>query len=162
MKIIRFERLLLVGLTGAALLTACMPGDTSSSSDESAALRVPGNGHDDKDDSGNGGGVAKVYICHIPPGNPANAHTIHVGAPAVPAHLAHGDYIGKCADIAPSDSGKDAPKGHTHWGFGFHRPDHDKDGHEGDDHHKTNPPPVVDTTKVPDPTPAPGDSGFAG
>jgi hypothetical protein len=35
-------------------------------------------------------------ICHIPPGNPENAHTIVVGAPAVPAHLAHGDTLGAC------------------------------------------------------------------
>ena len=41
-------------------------------------------------------GVDKVTICHIPPGNPDNAHTITVGAPAVPAHLAHGDYLGEC------------------------------------------------------------------
>src|SRR5713101_3217362 len=38
----------------------------------------------------------KVTICHSPPGNPANAHTIRVGAPAVPAHLAHGDHLGPC------------------------------------------------------------------
>ncbi len=38
----------------------------------------------------------KVTICHIPPGNPGNAHTIVVGAAAVDAHLAHGDFIGTC------------------------------------------------------------------
>jgi hypothetical protein len=41
-------------------------------------------------------GQEKVNICHIPPGNPDNAHTIVVGAPAVPAHLAHGDELGEC------------------------------------------------------------------
>lgn len=41
-------------------------------------------------------GVEKVTICHIPPGNPDNAHTIVVGAPAVPAHLDHGDSLGEC------------------------------------------------------------------
>ncbi len=42
-------------------------------------------------------GVDKVTICHFPPGNPANAHTIVVGAPAVPAHLElHGDTLGEC------------------------------------------------------------------
>ncbi len=39
-----------------------------------------------------------VEICHIPPGNPGNAHTIIVGAPAKPAHLAHGDILGACAN----------------------------------------------------------------
>jgi hypothetical protein len=44
-----------------------------------------------------GAGQDKVTICHIPPGNPENAHTIVVGAPAVPAHLAnHGDSVGEC------------------------------------------------------------------
>jgi hypothetical protein len=39
----------------------------------------------------------KVTICHIPPGNPANAHTITVGASAVPAHVNnHGDGVGAC------------------------------------------------------------------
>ncbi len=37
-----------------------------------------------------------VTICHIPPGNPANAHTITISVNALPAHLAHGDYIGSC------------------------------------------------------------------
>ena len=35
-------------------------------------------------------------ICHIPPGNPGNSHTIEVGAPAEAAHLAHGDTVGEC------------------------------------------------------------------
>lgn len=38
----------------------------------------------------------KATICHIPPGNHANLHTICVGKPAVPAHLAHGDRLGAC------------------------------------------------------------------
>ena len=39
----------------------------------------------------------KVTICHIPPGNPDNRHTITIGAPAVAAHVVeHGDYIGPC------------------------------------------------------------------
>jgi outer membrane protein OmpA-like peptidoglycan-associated protein len=39
---------------------------------------------------------SKAKVCHIPPGNPFNAHTICVGQPAVQAHLDHGDYLGKC------------------------------------------------------------------
>ncbi len=38
----------------------------------------------------------KVTICHIPPGNPDNAHTIEVSENAVAAHLAHGDTLGPC------------------------------------------------------------------
>lgn len=37
-----------------------------------------------------------VTLCHVPPGNPANAHTITVGQPAAAAHLRHGDYLGNC------------------------------------------------------------------
>jgi uncharacterized membrane protein YgcG len=42
----------------------------------------------------------KTTICHIPPGNPANEHTLCVGDPAVPAHLAHGDHLGSCCGDA--------------------------------------------------------------
>src|SRR5690348_4127706 len=48
---------------------------------------------------------AKVDICHIPPGNPANAHTISVAPSAVPAHLAHGDTIGDCSGAEPAGTG---------------------------------------------------------
>ncbi len=41
---------------------------------------------------------AKVEMCHIPPGNPGNAHTICVNANAVPAHLANGSTLGSCAE----------------------------------------------------------------
>ncbi len=37
-----------------------------------------------------------ITICHIPPGNPGNAHTITISVNALPAHLAHGDTIGEC------------------------------------------------------------------
>ena len=40
----------------------------------------------------------KVLICHIPPGNPENPHTISVSVNAVPAHLAHGDTEGPCPE----------------------------------------------------------------
>lgn len=39
----------------------------------------------------------KVLVCHVPPGNPANAHTICVGKSAVDAHSRnHGDLAGAC------------------------------------------------------------------
>lgn len=49
----------------------------------------PGGGH------GNGN---KVTICHVPPGNPANAHTITVSRQGADAHLRQhsGDYMGAC------------------------------------------------------------------
>ena len=59
---------------------------------------------------GYGYGAGKVTLCHIPPGNPDNAHTITVGASAVPAHLAHGDTLGSCPDgqAAAEDNGNKA------------------------------------------------------
>ena len=48
------------------------------------------------------GSTKKTTICHIPPGNPANAHTLCIGNAAVPAHLNnHGDYLGACEDERP-------------------------------------------------------------
>jgi len=44
--------------------------------------------------SSGGPGQAKVTICHQGDEGP---ETITVGAPAVPAHLAHGDILGECS-----------------------------------------------------------------
>ncbi len=55
------------------------------------------------------GNPNKVQICHIPPGNPGNANTLCVGASAVPAHLAHGDYIGPCGNPCRSTNPSCAP-----------------------------------------------------
>jgi hypothetical protein len=49
-------------------------------------------------------GVAKVTICHHPPGNPENRHEITVGEPAVAGHIAeHGDDIGPCQPTPDPD-----------------------------------------------------------
>jgi hypothetical protein len=67
-----------------------------------------GGDDDDGDDDGeDDGGEAKVTICHIPPGNPDNPHTITVGESAVDAHLAHGDYEGPCEEDDDGDDGED-------------------------------------------------------
>ena len=50
-----------------------------------------------------------VTLCHIPPGNPANAQTIEVNQAAVPAHLAHGDSLGACPDEADDCPANQAP-----------------------------------------------------
>jgi hypothetical protein len=47
----------------------------------------------------------KTTVCHIPPGNPGNAHTICVGNSAVPAHLDHGDFVGTCSCTDGPDAG---------------------------------------------------------
>lgn len=43
----------------------------------------------------------KTTICHVPPGNPDNAHTLCVGNAAVRAHVDHGDSIGACVSEQP-------------------------------------------------------------
>jgi len=62
-------------------------------------------------------GEERVTLCHIPPGDPENMHTITVGASAVDAHLAHGDYLGPCETDDDGDDGDDD----------------DDDGDDGDD-----------------------------
>jgi hypothetical protein len=47
----------------------------------------------------------KVEVCHVPPGNPGEAHTITVGGPALQAHLAHGDDEGACDVERPGRNG---------------------------------------------------------
>jgi hypothetical protein len=57
----------------------------------------------------------QIYICHIPPGNSAERHTLCVGAPAVAAHIKHhkahdsqlSDYVGQC--VGDSSSGGSDP-----------------------------------------------------
>jgi hypothetical protein len=40
----------------------------------------------------------KVYLCHVPNGNPSNAQTLQISVSAVPAHLSHtGDKLGTCS-----------------------------------------------------------------
>jgi hypothetical protein len=43
-------------------------------------------------------GSDKVYVCHVPNGNPANFNTISVSPNAVPSHISGhaGDKLGKC------------------------------------------------------------------
>ncbi|MFB5621774.1 MAG: hypothetical protein ACE5Q7_02430, partial [Candidatus Nitrosomaritimum yanchengensis] len=43
-------------------------------------------------------------ICHIPPGNPGNKHTITIGESALSAHLGHGDLLNACDYESESNS----------------------------------------------------------
>ncbi len=61
---------------------------------------------EDEDD-----GQPKVLVCHVPPGSPDNPHTIEVAEPAVPAHLAHGDTEGACAEETPPDEEGEGEEG---------------------------------------------------
>ena len=54
---------------------------------------LSGNDQCERNDSGK---PEKALLCHIPAGDLGKALTIKVGAPAVDAHLGHGDRSGKC------------------------------------------------------------------
>ncbi len=55
---------------------------------------------------------AKVVVCHVPPGNPDNAHTLTISENALSAHLDHGDHVGECESAQSGgvhDPGSKAP-----------------------------------------------------
>src|SRR5262245_20050736 len=96
-----------LGSVFALALLGCSISTGSSDSDVNAAWTAAVHAcHLDNDDTitvdddihaCDPGNTKKTTICHIPPGNPANAHTICVGNAAVPAHMHnHGDSIGAC------------------------------------------------------------------
>lgn len=86
-----------------------------------------------------GEGGRKVRICHVPQGNPANAHTICISPNALKAHIDHHiagsgeeDYMGACGDPVDGDG------------------DGDDDGNDDNDDNLASPPPTP-----PGPTPNP-------
>lgn len=52
----------------------------------------------------------KVYLCHVPPGNPGNPQTLSISVNAVPAHLSGhaGDRLGNCSQSCGSAKGTEA------------------------------------------------------
>ena len=53
----------------------------------------------------------KVDVCHVPPGNPNNPHTIRVDESALAAHLAEhpNDTVGKCPEPIPTPTPTSTP-----------------------------------------------------
>lgn len=104
------NRLACIVLTSTLVISGLLIGCSQEPADElgteESALKDPVTGEPTC-------GGKKVLICHIPPGNPANAHEICVGAPAVAAHVKnHGDPIGPCAPSSPppdADAGTPPP-----------------------------------------------------
>ncbi|MGZ3417975.1 MAG: hypothetical protein ACXWUG_25065 [Polyangiales bacterium] len=104
------NRLACVAFTSTLIIAGSMIGCAQDPGDdvgnEEAALKDPLTGKPVCDGK-------KVLICHIPPGNPANAHEICVGEPAVAAHVKnHGDPIGPCPSSPPppaTDAGTPPP-----------------------------------------------------
>ncbi len=46
----------------------------------------------------------KIEICHVPPENPDNVHTLSISVNAMRAHLAHGDYMDECTENADDET----------------------------------------------------------
>lgn len=51
--------------------------------------------------SAQGEAEPKITICHVPPGNPENAHEITVAEASLRAHFPHGDTLGTCEGEPP-------------------------------------------------------------
>ncbi len=79
----------LTAIFGIAVLAAILLGGLTFS--QSAFAGAIGGG-------GPGGGQTKVTLCHVDQ-ETGEEITITVGAPAVPAHLAHGDTLGECSVV---------------------------------------------------------------
>lgn len=78
----------------------CPPAGDETPSDDRPDASGDGGGESDDDRAANEEDE-NYRVCHKPPGNPDNAHTITVGSEsAVEAHLDHGDTRGPC----PGDS----------------------------------------------------------
>jgi len=57
------------------------------------------NSNSNSNSNSNGNGNNNIAVCHVPPGNPENQHTLYISQSAVTTHLTqHTDYLGMCAD----------------------------------------------------------------
>lgn len=93
---------LTLAAAGLAFMTGCVASTESDLGSAEAARAVAADRA-----AGEEGKAHKAFVCHKPPGNPANMHTLHVGEAAVKAHLAHGDALGACGDGGGDDTGVD-------------------------------------------------------
>lgn len=110
-------------LEGSPAIDAIPAIDCVVNTDQRGVLRPQGDGCDigayeaeEAEPCADNDGDGRITICHVPPGNPDNPHTIAVSPNALPAHLAHGDHCGPCeeGDLPLSGQGIAAP--------GFRRP----------------------------------------
>lgn len=79
--------------------------------DDNFRIRITGREADDLTsgvvDISTAGDEDEGAMCHVPPGNPENEHTIVVSENAKPAHIAHGDEEGPCeGDTVDDETGE--------------------------------------------------------
>ncbi|MFP2932855.1 hypothetical protein ACLESO_48460 [Pyxidicoccus sp. 3LG] len=83
----------------------------------------PASGGGENGNGGNQDDPKKFTICHVPPGNPDNAHTITVSVSALKAHWRHGDSLGACDGDADGGSGGEPDAGSGEPDAGSGEPD---------------------------------------
>ncbi len=92
------------GCQQCALPEECDDGNTVSGDGCSSDCRIEGSACSDFPCGRRG---SKVELCHVPPGNERQKHTLCIAPSAVPAHLTHHpDYCGPC-DFHDSGRGED-------------------------------------------------------
>ena len=131
----RTIRLASAGTAAAALLAAfaTVAGAGLSSTSSSASEYQYGPG-------GHQYGKQKVTLCHHTHSKKHPLVTITVGAPAVAAHLKHGDTVGACPAVAPAaknhgNSGSHGNSGNQSGNAGT-TGDHGNSGHSNNGHGK--------------------------
>jgi len=79
---------------GGVLFSASVNADSENSHNSSENTHHSS----DSNERGSSSEAKKIIICHVPKGNPANKHTIHIGFSAWPAHRDNhgGDWLGSC------------------------------------------------------------------
>lgn len=85
--------------------------DGDGEADDNFRIRITGREADDLTsgvvDISTLGSQGKVPVCHAPPGNPDNAHTIVISENALQAHLDHGDQQEPCeGDTVDDETGE--------------------------------------------------------
>ena len=84
---------------------SALPAHLAHGDAEGACADDAGTGEEPEEEAEGDAETATVLVCHVPPGNPDAAHTIEVAESALPAHLAHGDAEGACAEAPPVEDG---------------------------------------------------------
>src|SRR3990172_6134075 len=96
-KLLLMITVIMLGIFSSAVNVSAAPGGNGNGDNKenkgksSEAKDNKGKSSENKENKGksrnsNQGHSNKVTICHIPPGNPENRHTISVGFSALPAH----------------------------------------------------------------------------
>lgn len=88
---------------GSPILSGNFPNTGDEQTLEFPTTAATNNGGGSGTGPGTGTGTS-INVCHTPPGNPDNTHTISISPSALQEHLDHGDYQGTCGNPTPDTS----------------------------------------------------------